>query len=715
MPETLRPAPSGAQEAFKRSRNGCLTCKVRKKKCKEDRPVCSDCKRLNKECIWIDYETMDEEEIARLRKKAQEDESSSKIRKRRPKVQVPAETIVDIKRPLVKSPQHTVTHVLDPVDFGGQFQTEVHLGGITIQKRKPSVPSPYHMENGFEPVKQPKLETLPPPLDLEYYRDIDGKDPLSPSVFLNFLRDLSQHQLSQERLPEAVESPKISDLVPAFNTSLSGQTPDQFSPPFPISPNFSITSYLENIANNKSPQLASLLASSLNAEFLPAPLPGLSIHPDLDADAMFLYNYYVDTLSRKVSIAPISQGESNSYQKVFLPLAHRDKGVLYGILAWSGFHLGGQWQREGLKYVDKALDHVNQSLIELKRKKDAHTAGEIDKVLSKTESRQSILNKLATLLILCGAEICRGDVKNWSVYLSWGWKILYLNGGILNFNLNKEEHWLISNFAYHDILSSSTSERGTYFSPTTYDIIFDDPMGVARGNLNPLLGILKKLYKLIGDIYTLVYESRKSLKQYYSQTAKVEEYGAGVSTSPPSPTHDDGEDDELSTHGRLGKVLSTIIDKAMVVEKQIYEAKPDPRDLENLTDEDLELQLTLFEAFQLSGRLFLRQALLKFNPSTLESQVLANDLIKCIDILLETTAQASLVFPVFMAGIHCINETDRHLMKLRTDKFMQLYGPWNVVRVRHLMEKVWELNPDGDKVVDWLVILKELNWDINFA
>lgn len=37
---------------LKRSRNGCLQCRKRKKKCNEEHPVCSSCKHRNVECTW---------------------------------------------------------------------------------------------------------------------------------------------------------------------------------------------------------------------------------------------------------------------------------------------------------------------------------------------------------------------------------------------------------------------------------------------------------------------------------------------------------------------------------------------------------------------------------------------------------------------------------------------------------------------------------------
>ncbi|KAL2864286.1 Zn(II)2Cys6 transcription factor [Aspergillus lucknowensis] len=39
---------------YRRSRNGCLTCKRRKVRCNEERPRCYHCHRLNLECLWRD-------------------------------------------------------------------------------------------------------------------------------------------------------------------------------------------------------------------------------------------------------------------------------------------------------------------------------------------------------------------------------------------------------------------------------------------------------------------------------------------------------------------------------------------------------------------------------------------------------------------------------------------------------------------------------------
>ncbi|GMF03726.1 unnamed protein product [[Candida] boidinii] len=58
----------------------------------------------------------------------------------------------------------------------------------------------------------------------------------------------------------------------------------------------------------------------------------------LSSTGKLLYEYYRDRLCGIIST--ISK-EQNMYLNTFLPMAHTDPSVLYGILAWSAFHLGG--------------------------------------------------------------------------------------------------------------------------------------------------------------------------------------------------------------------------------------------------------------------------------------------------------------------------------------------------------------------------------------
>lgn len=708
-----------------KSKRGCLTCKFRRKKCDETRPICKDCQRFDKECVWVDYNTMALDEIRKLKEKVKERESASKLRIRN-------------KIPKDKN-DGTVSFVAEPVNTSIKQEDSFQVRLEPLLPLK-TVPTPF-VTPSFD-----NFPTMNEPSTISSL--IDNNKSLTDLLRSAFSHSAPGYALPNLHSPETVQTnlPGVTDLIQNIEPSLDEQTSlyDESSVKFlnflreaslftsasldkltllddgqqdadadaAKSPSnslmhdmkhatgFNIYDFLEQVQplSYDYPNQFLLLASTFNATFMTAPKPALSEVPELDAKGLFLYNYYLETLSKKVSIAPLSQNESNSYQRVFLPLAQKDKGVLYAILAWSGFHLGGKYMKEGAKYAEKAVSNL------LRDVDFTQTA--------RIEDRKAIVYKLATILILCGAEICRGDVKIWSVYLDWGWRLLRDNGGILNFDNNKEEHWLISNFAYHDLLA--VSERPSYFNPDIYDQIFSDPNGNSKGNLNPLLGVSKGLYKVIGAINQFAYECKTPIRNYYKRGSPTALRSEQLSPTD-SVSSEGSEKSHVSFHTAALACLQASFDKARELDQYIDNCRPEMSDLVNLTDRDLELQLTTFEAFQVSCKLHLRQSILKLNPSALECQILVHNLTKCIDILIGTPMQATLVFPIFIAGLYMVTEDDKQAMSRRFELMMKLYGPWNVVRAKYVVEKVWELNPDGDRWLDWGLILSELGWELNFA
>lgn len=705
-----------------KSRTGCLNCKIRRKKCDETRPVCKDCERFGKECVWIDHDTMTIEDVRKLKERVQEQEKVSKIRVRtkNPRTGKNGVSKADPTRPTSSATSSAESRTQTPKDGTAQqhnkaptsyltevkieenfplsiFQTMDNSNSVHEMMHTPLAPStasPNYLSSLSAETPGGQLTNATPIQDRDEAEATIVREP--SSTFLNFLREASlfaSTSLDKLTLLDNEEEDQSASLTEQCSPKSSLQEVRQIT-------GFNIYDFLEQVhpLSHDFPTQYLLLASSFNATFTTAPQPALSEVPELDARGLFLYNYYLETLSRKVSIAPLSQNESNSYQKVFLPLAQKDRGVLYAILAWAGFHLGGKYMKEGAKYAEKAVNYLLKDV-------DFTNSARI-------EDRRTIVFKLATILILCGAEICRGDVKIWSVYLDWGWRLLRDNGGILNFDTNKEEHWLISNFAYHDLLA--VSERPAYFAADTYEKIFSDPNGNSKGNLNPLLGVSKGLFQVIGAINQYAYESRTPMRNYYGRKSPTSP--ATFVLSPTDTVSSEGsEQSYVSAHTAALNCLHASLDKAKELDQYIENCRPEMSDLVNLSEQDLELQLTTFEAFQISCKLHLRQSILKLNPSALECQILVHHLTKCVDILIGTPMQATLVFPIFIAGLCMVTEDDKMAMKKRFDLMMKLYGPWNVVRAKYIVEKVWELNPDGNKWIDWSIIVSDLGWELNFA
>lgn len=679
-----------------RSKNGCLTCKTRKKKCNEQKPTCSNCSRLNRECIWVDHLTMTQEQIQEKKR----DIEQSKTRQRRLK-SASKPQVSEMPLEMVSSSSKRDTHSAFPttLQFNSTPPLESTSPSFKINYSSLShVRSPVHASAAPQAILGVPLdtETNEPLLAFAMYHlafepkhdrndsyDAQGSpnlvlasDATSNDELIGYNKELTSSNSLQDFFRELGYQTTGSDdsKLPALHSSHSPTLPTSLSA-------MSLPELLEQAGTKLSPSLFDQFVSSVSNS-VQTPQYGPSVIPILNQEGYVLYDYYVNTLSRKVSIAPSSQDESNSYQKVFLPLAHKDDGVLYAILAWSCFDLNGQWTQKGMQYIEKALKHL-----------ETHHAGSFGRHSAK--NRYSLIYKLAALLIMCSAEVCRGDVKRWPLFLSWGSRILSANGGIFNFNNDKEERWLITDFAYHDLLASSLLERRPYFPTQEYAQFFKILKTLGEGGLNPLLGISKMLYPMIGEISTLALEGRRasSIMTEVLQSSELDEEQRSGAISP----------------------VNNILLNALGLDKRIDQAKPEPEDLVNLTEEELDNQLSIFETFQLTAKLFLRQAVLHCSPRHLESQLLTIELVKCLDILIDTPAQASLVFPMFIAGIHVTTKRDRDNMTARLDRYMRSYTVTSISRIKALMQRVWELNPNGEVAIDWLKVLEEFKWDINFC
>lgn len=99
---------------------------------------------------------------------------------------------------------------------------------------------------------------------------------------------------------------------------------------------------------------------------------------------------------------------------------------------------------------------------------------------------------------------------------------------------------------------------------------------------------------------------------------------------------------------------------------QLRITKPHARSLCYLKSEkDLELHLTLFEAYRISPSIYLKSLVKKISPSSPEIQVLLVELLPCLDIIIGSTVQASFGFPLLVAGMSCILDSDRSLIEAK--------------------------------------------------
>ena len=419
----------------------------------------------------------------------------------------------------------------------------------------------------------------------------------------------------------------------------------------------------------------------------------------------FLYNYYRDKLSFIVCSAPKNE---NMYLNTFLPMAHVDKSVLYSILAWSAFHLGGkEWLKWGKYYINQSFKRFKNNPILIEEISEFDEIGddnddnkeiyENNSNNNNNNNNSSIIDKddftyslnyenlintrLAAFLILCGVEICKGDVYNWSKYLKLSYELINLRGGLDKFNNSKVEHFLITNFAYHDIIG--INKNISYFDIKDYEKMWLVSNKIKF--IDPLHGISSPVFQLLAQINNLIENINRE-----------------------NDIDDDDNNDKIMNYYE-------IFNECQKIEIMINNVKPRlPIDL-NLNEKELELQLTIFECFQITLKIYLKTLILKINSSSIEIQYLNNKLIKLLDILLGSEFESCLCLPIFIAGLNCINFNDRIEINNKIQLFINRYKWKNVLICQLIINYVWKLNFNGDKFINWYLIIKKLGWNLSFA
>lgn len=427
-----------------------------------------------------------------------------------------------------------------------------------------------------------------------------------------------------------------------------------------------------------------------------------------DIEIVYL-DYYKTCVSQTVSILP---KESNFFLNLYLPLAENDKSILYALVGWAAVFLDKSKDQSSYRtYINKA--------IELSK----------EKLANKSLDDVNRLSLTSLYTILCAVLICAGDVKEWSKHFRTLHKILLQqSNGYLKSIKNglgdyKESKWLVSNFLYHDVLSSSSHKNGTLFKMDEYsqilDLSFKSPAddflpsekmllphytcGESNSHelidndpvCDPLQGCVRPLYVLIGEI-TNTFVELKNFNNRLLTSENVHDY--------------------LSHMKCRTDKYREIEEKYEKLENQIKNTKPHTHSLIHLkSDKDLELHLTLFETYRLCCLIHLKNLVKKLPPASPEIQALLLELLPCIEIVMGSNAQASLCFPLLIAGMSSIFESDRRLVEQKVRYMSETFPVKTFQRILVIIKESWRLNTHEDRSVYWFEISDKFGWDLSLA
>lgn len=674
----------GEPKRRRHSKKGCLTCKVRKKRCSEDRPICKDCARLSLDCVFPDNLTKDQIRAYKVW-------LQTELKKKKLKVNA----VMSISRDSSSAAgSSTLVNGHSPftaaVDAVGVHLNSFMSSGMAMSN------SHSHSHSHLHP--SPKLPVMSPSmLDMVLTEiESDGSYPqhmgslLSPGFSALDKSQESQQDDGSEDIDHTTAIALVDDNKTSFLQDLQRNTSSSIN---------------AGKLNEEGTDIVKLQRVQFPDPYMSHPLTE-PLMMELDATGLHLYNYYRDHLAQVICIAPARQ---NFYLQCFLPMAHKHKGILYGILAWAAHHLSISKSVPALDEGGASTRLIIDRDSRFSKLANNYTLESLQCLYEPQhqQSPSSFLYSLAQILVLCGAEICQGDVNRWQILLQTGAKLIkeHIGGSNLISLLTDDNsskfdaidlmtrNWLLANFIYHDIMGSQT----TKFPMNQYEtLLLSSNPNFTDCNLqvDSLHLLNRPIFKVLGETTNLIRQMKSEKLNVSSQNFK------------------------------------TIMFNALELNQQLLNLTPDENGLDILShcteenDDEInyrELSEHLFEIFRLSALIHLKINVLKVENNTFEIVFYTKTLLSKLDLVLGTKLESSLCFPMFICGINCLDQ-DRAIIEDKFIRYIDTYKCRNVVRAHDIMQNVWKMDDEGESIGssgvrerDWIDICDDIGWDISFA
>lgn len=189
----------------------------------------------------------------------------------------------------------------------------------------------------------------------------------------------------------------------------------------------------------------------------------------------------------------------------------------------------------------------------------------------------------------------------------------------LNFNTK----WLLQNWAYHSLLSSTDCLDGPSLEPDEYAAIL-------CGGLSSFMGPSMIVFQILAETSRLSVEAAHCI-------------------------HSDRD--------KRIEALRVLAAKDARLKARLDAVYPEFPPSEDLTTPETSYHLAAFRCFVLTARLYLRQVVSHCNAHSLVTQLLVNQLLANIGNVVGTPAESSLLFPLFITGVDATTESDRKIIK----------------------------------------------------
>ncbi|ODV77177.1 uncharacterized protein CANTADRAFT_27518 [Suhomyces tanzawaensis NRRL Y-17324] len=582
----------------RRSKTGCLTCRKRKKKCDETRPVCVFCLKRGLSCEW---------EI-----------------KHYGLVEIKVKTDSTIEEP---------QEVMNPTDL---IQL-IHGQAERLNEVESSATDPAESSN---------LVHVDDIIEINNDKDTNNQFP--------------HNSCKSPTLSEYLES----HLAPNKISSLDNQfvlTRSHTQSPFP---DFLNDSALHEMFSQYTPILMQ---------------PSSSFNIYLDDSGLIYLDYFESNVANVLSVSPRS---SNYFLKTFFSLAVTNESILNALAAWGAlFHSDSNHEIVN-QYLQRSKDCANKSL-----------ANKYDYFVT-----------LAYYLINIGIQVCSGDTKNWHTIFNKCCDLLGAYGGvrkfIRDFNYSNDCKFLLSNFQFHDVMSSETLTNGTRCLLSNYNDIFQTKkfIGDEEYGIDPYQGCVQPIVLLLGEIMN----GYAKVKMDAIELNK--ELNSGESKN------------IVQIHSRRLAHFETIDQTHDELRNKVKYCKPIQSQLDQLpTDEEKEKHLKLFELYRITCKMYLALYFKQLQPISSEVQNFLLGSLKIIEELIETKLKGSINMPLMICGISCCNEYDRRILDRKFQKIYSSYKVGNVKRIWHIVKESWRRNATGGVCIDWIDICNDFGWKLSLC
>lgn len=653
-----------------RSKDGCLCCRKRKKRCDEAHPVCGACKSRGDNCVWPEHD-----KIHAIARKAARSTQQQKGRRDSTSSGGSIDgNAVKQESALQSTPKPVFVYSTDPPPNNLVLDSEKNTSRVTFSNLTTPIYEKFATPTSESPPCGADSRIELPPIS-PYVADSSGSHTLTQGGPLAYHR----HSHSEGTLGFR---PSISNGFGSSHQILPIAVDSQPTAPLSSGPSRSVSS----LKLSKPAVTESALDDLFRIRSSIPTYAGHHPHPFLGEKGIRFLDFFKYKVTRVVAV---SGDESNYFIQTFLKLSLANEAIANLLAAWGGVFLRGS---------------IDQPEVEQFRQKSYE-------ILQSTYlNRMQYLNKHEYYIVLCyysistGMYICAGDSKLWWENLLTTKDLIDNYGGFYklcqDLNWTNDVVFLCSYFQYHDLTLSDALFKGTLYPIATYREVFDHVDFKAYG-VDPLQGINQNVYELLGEIMNCKVKINAFKEDVDHLLNKAESFGFCEEFH--NLQYKAGREGLIKMKDGLFDTLMAKVNSLHTIHGYLVENDP----------KEKLLHFMLFELYRNVCKIYCYIYIKESPPLANCVQELLWETLNMIDGLVDSKMIVVMCLPLIACGIAAYTAYDKFKIKATFEKLIYSCQVNNVEKAWETIQVVWNLNPEGVKYIDWSAICKDRDWHLS--